>query len=263
MQWLPYKWTYQFLYLVYRWILALYFFAWLITSWVESDGPKYLIFLTNWSFITYCLHVIVAAISSTTKYVFAHFLFSTEEEPFSRANDYSLERPQGCCGYKSNDVSWYQMIHWLLFTLATDLAVGVMILYWTLLYETGRPIDGINANTHLVNGLIALVEIWVSGVPVNFLHFIYPAIFGIVYAIFSGVYFGISGDIIYPVIDYENKPGSAVGTVLGVLFVFLPLVHVLFYLQHIAKFWILYYIFGRKERSQTLTELTEERENDA
>lgn len=237
---------------MYRWILALYFFAWLIASWVESDGPKWLIFLTNWSFLAYNLYLIVAAVSTTIKYLFAHFLFSAEDEPFSRANDYSVQKPQGCCGYEDNNISWYQMIHWLLFTLGTDLAVGVMILYWALLYESGDSVNGVNANTHLVNGLIALVEIWISGVPVNMLHLIYTMIFAIVYAIFTGVYFTISGNIVYPVLDYENRPGGAVGAVLGVVFGLFPLVHIgIFYLQHFAKFWILYFVFGRKERPQT------------
>lgn len=248
LQWLPYKWTHQILYLVYRWLLALYFLAWLIVSGVESSGPKYFVFLTNWAFITFNLYLIVAALSTTTKYLSVHFLCPAEEESFSRENDYSIEKPRGCCGYEDNSISWYQMIHWLLFTLSTDLAVGVMILYWALLHS-GDDVSGINANTHLVNGLVALAEIWISGVPVNFIHFIYTIIFGVVYGIFTGVYFVISGALVYPtVLDYNDGVGLAVGAVLGVVFVLLPLMHtVVFYLQHLAKFWILYYIFrGRK-----------------
>ena len=230
----------------------LYFLGWLIASGVKASGPSYLVFLTNWAFITFSFYLIVAAISTTTKYLSVHLLWPAEGDSFSRANDFVIEKPQGCCGYKNNNITWYQMIHWVLFTLATDLAVGVMLLYWTLLYDSDMDtVDGVNANTHLINGLIALLEIWISGVPVNFVHFLYAIIFGVIYSIFTGVYYVISDDLIYDgVLDYDSAVGRAVGAIFGVVFVLIPLVHiVLFYLQHLAKFWIFYFIF-RKERAQ-------------
>lgn len=230
----------------------LYFLGWLIASGVRTSDPIYFVFLTNWAFITLNLYLVIAAISTTTKYLSVHFLWPVDEDSLSRRNDFVIEKPQGCCGYEHNSITWYQMIHWLLFTLATDLAVGVMLLYWTLLYDSETStVDGANANTHLVNGLIALVEIWVSGVPVNFVHFLYTIIFGVIYSIFTGIYYVISDNVIYEnVLDYDSAVGRAVGAIFAVVFVLIPLVHiVLFYLQHLAKFWIFYFIF-RKERVQ-------------
>ena len=108
--------------------------------------------------------------------------------------------------------------------------------------------DGINANTHLVNGIVAVVEVWISGVPVQLLHFIYPMIYAAVYSVFTGIYFAASGNIIYDnVLDYGEGLGLAVGVVVGVTLVFIPLMHLIFYFQYFVKFWILYYIFGRKQ----------------
>jgi len=89
------------------------------------------------------------------------------------------------------------------------MAFCVLLLYWSLLYR-GGPVDGINANTHLTNGLIALVDLWVSGTPVQILHFIYLQAFGVAYAVFTGIYYVAGGTniggqpYVYPVLDYEN-----------------------------------------------------------
>lgn len=77
-------------------------------------------------------------------------------------------------------------------------------------------------------------------------------IYGAVYSIFTGIYYVASdGIVIYTnVLDYGEELGRAVGTVVGVTLVFIPLVHMIFYLQYFVKFWILYYIFGRKQNSE-------------
>lgn len=137
MQWLPYKWPHQALYLIYRWVLTIYFFTWLIISGVGSDGPNYFIYLTNWAFVLLNLYLLVAAVSSTTQYLTVHFLYPNEGNSPSKDNGYSVEKPLGCCGYTSNTLSWYQMLHWLLFTLSADGAFTISFLYWTLLYGGG------------------------------------------------------------------------------------------------------------------------------
>jgi hypothetical protein len=210
--------------------------------------------------MTINLYLMVAAISTTWKYLSVHLIWPVGEDSFSRANDYLIEKPKGCCGYENNSISWYQMIHWLLFTLATDLAVGVMILYWSLLYDSSVPITGTNANTHLINGLVALIEIWASGVPVNLVHVLYTMVFGVIYSIFTGVYFVISDNLIYEtVLDYNNGIGLAVGAIFGVVFVLMPLVHILFYLQNLAKFWILHFVFRKVKSQDLVTEISDDK----
>ena len=136
-------------------------------------------------------------------------------------------------------INWYQIIHWLLFTLGTDVTFGISVLYWALALQRWG---------HLVNGIVAVVEVWISGVPVQLLHFIYPMIYAAVYSVFTGIYFAASGNVIYDnVLDYGEGLGLAVGVVVGVTLVFIPLMHLIFYFQYFVKFWILYYIFGRKQ----------------
>lgn len=138
------------------------------------------------------------------------------------------------------------MFQWLFFVIGNEAAFVVLVLYWTLVYR-GEMVVGTTANIHLINGLISLVDLWVSGTPVNTLHAVYLMIFGGVYTIFSGIYFVLSRDIIYrKVLDYEKSAGLAVVSCFTSVFVVLPIIHIgIFYLQYVSKFWILHYHFGR------------------
>ena len=218
---------------------------------MNSDGPSYFTFLTNWAFIAYNLYLIIAALSTTTKFLTVHVIYRQcyGEAELDRVQneDYSLKSPSGCCGYSDNKLTWYQMIHWFFFNIGNIQAFGILILYWGILYREG-PVSGTSINTHLINGLISIVDLWVSGLPVNLLHLFWIMIYGAIYGIFTGVYFVISGASVYPVLDYEDGIGLAVGLVVGVTLVFLPLVHILiFYLQYLARFWIMRCYFSRKQ----------------
>ena len=224
--------------------MAAYFFAWLIVSEVQSDGLYYFTFLTNWAFLTLNLYLLFAALSTTMTFLTVNFPCPGEGISFPEEDNYPIDKkPTGCCGYSDNRIKWYQMIHWVLFTLSTDIAFTVTVLYWTLLYR-GGDVGGASANTHLVNGIVAVAEVWISGVPVQLLHFIYPMIYAVVYSVFTGIYFAASGNVVYDnVLDYGEGLGLAVGVVVGVTLVFIPLVHFIFYLQYFAKNWILYRLF--------------------
>ena len=232
--------------------MACYFLAWLITSGVSTGTPRWFVFLTHWCFMLYNAYLIVAALSVTTKFLTVHcFCRGDESYDRLRKDAFLFEKPSGCCGYSDNKLSWYQVIHWVLFLYGNELAFAVLICYWTLLYTEGTEVDGVNANVHLVNGLVALIDLWVTAVPVNFLHFLYPIIFGVIYSLFSGIYFAITKDIIYErVLDYGEHLALAVGSVIGVVLLLLPGVHVIvFYLQYLGKYWFLYWFFNRKEEA--------------
>ena len=225
-------------------------------SGVNSGGLIYFTFLTNWAFINFNIYLIVAALSSTTKFLSVHFICKREESEFSRSNEHAMnkeflvKKPSGCCGFGDNNLSWYQTVHWFTYVIGSEIAFSICIVYFAVLYRGGQ-IDGINANTHLVNGLISLADIWISGVPVNFLHFIYLIIYGAIYTIFTGIYYAATQRAIYPVLDYGSNLGLAIGLCVAVVLVFLPLVHiVIFFLQYKAKYWIMYCIYNHIGKKQ-------------
>lgn len=267
MQWLPKRITWQWIYLVVRWVMAAYFLGWLIGSRFHhaNGGPRFFIFLTNWSFLAWNAYLIISAISVSFKMSMIYCCKKAHNEPLLHTPKpyIDIDRPVGCCSRESDTTSWYHKVQWLFFYLGAESAVLVSILYWALLYS-GGSVDGVNANTHLVNAIFALIDVFFSGIPVRILHFIYPSIIGSSYAVFSGIYFAaggtnVQGDpFIYPVLDYEENPGSAIGWVLAVLLIFIPLINLLFYGLYTVKFWLTYYLWARVESKQT----NEERELD-
>ena len=247
-QWLPYKWPYQLIFLAYRWILVLYFFSWLLVSGISAGTATYFIFLTNWIFITFNMYLIIAALAVTTKFISVHLFCPPAEEEFSHKYEVKTKPLSGCCGYSDNKINWYQMIQWFFSLFGIELSLLVFFLYFILLYD-GRTINGINANTHLVNGIFALIDFWVSGIPINTLHVIYPMVFGAVYCVFTGIYFVASNELsVYPILDYGNNLGRAVGLSVAIVLIVFPIFHlIIFYLQHLAKVGIMYCIFGRHQ----------------
>ena len=253
MQWLPYKWHYQIFYLIYRWVVALYFNGWLISSGIISD--KFFIYLTNWAFVLFNTHLLYAALSTTADYCKAYLCCRQHynELVFERdADEFEIIQPEGCFNREHNQLQWYHMIQWVLFTLSIQVAATVVILYWGLLYRGGF-VDVYDAHYHLANGIIGLIDMWVSGLPIRFLHFYMPQLFAAAYISFTGIYYAAGGtgyndtSYIYPPLNYEEHPGSAAALCLGV-FVCLPILHFFFFGQYVARYWLVYLIYGRQRR---------------
>jgi hypothetical protein len=142
------------------------------------------------------------------------------------------------------------MIQWVLFTLGVQAAATVLILYWSLLYR-GGTVDEYNAHYHLINGIVGAIDLWVSGLPIRFLHFYMLQLLSGVYISFTGIYYAAGGtgyngtSYIYPPIDYAENPSLAAGLCIGV-FLCIPILHFLYYGMYMARYWLVYLIYGRQ-----------------
>ncbi len=204
-----------------------YFLSWQIISIHGSPNSRYLIFLTHWAFIAFNLSLIVSALSVTAKFISVHFVCKKPEEEFSDKYQCKYSAPLGCCGYTSSNLSWYQAVHWLVTSVAFTITVCVCVLYWATIYS-GGPVSGINANTHLVNAIVAIIDFCITGVPLNTLHFIYPMIFAAAYALVNGLYYAGTHTPVYPVTDYGKNLGLAIGVSLASVFVLFLFIHFVF-----------------------------------
>ena len=236
--------------------MAVYFFCWLVPSGHEG-GVKFFIFLTNWSFLAWNIHLIFSAVSATITvclvYCCPGYAGDSTSTLLENPKPYiDIDVPTGCCGREGDATRWYHKIQWVLFNFGVNMTAVVCPVYWALLYNGGF-VDGINANTHLVNGIIALGDVFFSGVPVRLFHFIYPLLFSSVYIVFTGIYFAADGTnvmgdpYIYPVIDYENSPGSAAGWALGGCLLIVPLLYLLLFCLYSVRFFLTYQIWARIE----------------
>ena len=206
------------------------------------------------------MYLFIAAVSTTVSY---RFTYKRDENEFSRKDDFAIKIHSG---YAENKIRWYQMIHWLFFTIGSEVAIVIMVLYWSVLYQPGQTVDSFNLHVHLINGLVALLDLWVSGIPVNFLHMIYLMIFLSVYVVVNGIYYSMTGDAAYHVLDYNSRLIISIGVIFLTLFVVVPILHTVLFCMYLGKVWILYCYFSRRqpidditvEEHETLAEETEE-----
>lgn len=232
---------------------------------------KYLIYISNWSFMIWLAYLVFSAISLTIKSIWQ----------FSPVND-RASHPSCCCCCQTQRIMYrpcvnsdhkdccldqlqesrqmpqscgiMDKIQWPLFTLGAEFAVAITLLYWTLFYEPHSKQNFFSVDSlhiHLINGVLAFVDLWASGVPVRIYHALHSVLFAISYVIFTGVYYIAGGtdptgsSSIYPFLNYKSNPGSAVGLGIVCSLVLMTSIHIVFYLQFLMRNWITCYIQRR------------------
>ena len=272
---MPSKWYFQWIYLLYRWIALFFFLAYLIQSGlISSNNPLFFIYLTHWGLLVYTFHFLWSATFVTIRYFQVHvFCKKTYEVPREKETSYQLyDKPVGCCGVREDSTFWYQKVQWLLFTVGNGTALAITVLFWSVLYRPEDSIDHISLVVHAVNGVVALLDIWVSGVPVRILHVIYTIFFCGVYSAFTGIYFaagGVNDDgdrFVYPALNYEKDPGTASAYVILSSLVLVPLLHLFVWGVYLLREGLLYLIKhvclkgnknGKDNRNQSAEEMAE------
>jgi magnesium-transporting ATPase (P-type) len=244
---LPHAIKTQWIYLLYRTVIAFYFLVWLLAIGINFSSPKLLIYLTQWSFLALNAYFISALITTVVNFFLAyvHPKKRRVESPPDAEIEESYERH--CCKSSTDKTTFCDKITWALFLVGAESSFMVVLLFWILIGSSDNPPDinpSVNAHVHALNGVIAIVEVWITGIPVHLLQFVYPALFTTTYAVFTGVYYAANGTdpfggrAIYPVIlDYGSQPGVAVGTVV-VSIVTILLIHLFFHAQYRLRHWL-------------------------
>eukprot|EP00899_Mesostigma_viride_P024265 jgi/Mesvir1/5022/Mv02233-RA.2 len=219
-------------YLAWRAFAAAYFSAWVIGIGVHSgarahppDGGKWLIYLTNVTGILlaayFCMALYAAAIS-TWKGDHGNE-DSTTGDALGEGEHHQLmcSPPHLPLGYR---------LVWAHRTAAFTSSALVVLLYWALIHE-GNVWTAINLHMHGVNLVLVLIDLAVSSAPFRLLHIFCAYAWCIAWLIFSFIYYGAGGtDVngaphIYDPLDYGDHLGLAVGYIIAVLLVAIPLVH--------------------------------------
>ena len=249
------------MYVISRWIVALYFLGWLITLFAidtttvlpSSNGTnatvityhplKRLIFLTNWGFLTWNVYLFIAAVACTVKMVFwvwntVHGKREPELDPADHLHSVVVT-------WSEDRVAWYQKVQWVFYTAIIPLQFAVVILYWTIILPfTSNIYNALNFHIHLLNGVFAAIDLFTSGVVVSIYHMYGIVSIGIIYVIFSGIYDAFGGTnvreepYIYNVLDYTGGPGLAVGLALATVLVFVPILYLITYGVAALRRWL-------------------------
>ncbi|XP_072164350.1 uncharacterized protein [Diadema setosum] len=192
------------LYALYRFTLAAYFFAILIALAVFAEktlGPKFAVFLEFWTLI-----------NATCYFCFA-FL------------NVVMDCMKSMMNTGPEDKLRYQ-IQWLLFNItATPCLIVLVFNLWIRFYA---PLFGVpklfTVSIYDLPPAVCLIEIFVSLMVVRFVHVVYPFSYLLIYLFFAVIYWVAGGTdpfgnpFIYFYLDFENTPGITAATVVAVAF---------------------------------------------
>ena len=124
------------------------------------------------------------------------------------------------------NLRWFHKIVWILQSVSVNGAIIIGISYWSLLSNGEETASSINS--HAINIVIMIIDLFLNDIPVRLLHFYHSSLYTFVYSVFSLIVHA-SGytSAIYPVLDWQNNVGMAIGLCLGITFIASPVVHAL------------------------------------
>ena len=212
----------------YRIIWFLYILAWLIAAILvrtDIEGVRWLIYLTNQSYILLVLGSGAITIL-TVGYAIAYLIDKRKLQSFYPQSATTLQ-----VTYKQDNIPWYVKICWLLYIMGAAAAIVVVVGFWSVIYDPNcEPlmspnstvscitIDVYSVHVHLINGILVILDLYLSRIPIQLLHIFYPAMFTLWWVIFSVVFFAAGGTnpfdggpYIYEVLDYGNSPALSGG----------------------------------------------------
>lgn len=184
----------NFIWLLYRWILAWSFAVGVIGSLVQTyNEGRWFIYLTDWGF-SLCFYCCTYGAVIATIYFIKPSYFAP-----------------GSLTLK---------IYWISHYTTVVLALLITLVFWAALYPSMPEIGGdlYNVWAHAVNSILMIFDCFMVAFPTRIMHFVYPFVAGIIYGIFSVIYFFAGGvdpwgnRFIYFILDWE-KPGMAIITV--------------------------------------------------
>ncbi|XP_034830430.1 protein rolling stone-like [Maniola hyperantus] len=174
--------------LVIRLVLAVIAVGIFVWSLVNSPTPYWLIYLTNWGLLL----ITLLTLCGTTVSLFA----------------VCKRIPDG------DTLPWYVSTYWLLYNIATTVAIVITGLYWILLYNPEQKEQEeasqfwLDLSTHGFNSCVAFIEIVMSRTPLRLVHIYQPLGVALWYAAFSGIYYAAGGTdamgnrFIYEILDW-------------------------------------------------------------
>lgn len=226
-------------YAIYRTIVAAYFVLMVFYTAICGNLKVYmLIMLTYWSYYILTAAQILRAVNSW------HYI--------------SLQR-QGKDAKIELRNSRRMKVQWVLHNIGSNAAPLVSVLFWTIAYD-GSGYTLINCTTHGLNGLFVIVDTLVTRTPVRMLHFYQCTCLGLVYGMFSALYWLLGGTnhlgqpYIYKPLDYSNF-NMALATILLAAFVAAPIIHCwIFFLYRFRLFIHRYLRVMEKRNGETAVE---------
>lgn len=190
--------TVQWIYLVYRAVVFFYFLVWLVAININVSSPNILIYLTQWSFISFNAYLLLSLLTTIINFILVYVSPKrkrvTSSLDIDDDDDDDDVRKCGCSSTE-DQTTVCDKLTWFMFLIGTESTFLTVLLFWILIgnnTEIGISVT-VNVHLHVLNGAVALLEVWITGLPIHLLHFIYILLFGSTYAVFTGVHYSVNG----------------------------------------------------------------------
>ena len=251
--------------------MAAFCCGWLIGSatYSQERGPKWLIYLSNWSFFFVTLYFVCAAIVTAIHYRKQRKL--TQYDTGNRVENVvkGLALPENSQnGHKPsysidtsnvNDVApdaddagasrvfpmaWFHEALWVIYNIAAVAALLVTLTYWSLLFRLVNNLRALTVVVHGMNSVLMVGDTMLSSIPVRLFHVIYPMFYSIIYIVFTVIYWAVGGTsyfdmpYIYPQTDYTGRPVLSAVSQICLFFVGLPLCQSVLFGFYMLRVWI-------------------------
>ncbi|XP_041350540.1 uncharacterized protein LOC121369499 [Gigantopelta aegis] len=173
----------------------------------------------------------------------------TDPEDVTSDSTESLHVQEPC--FSKNRMPWYLNTSWILWNIVSVNAIVVTAIYFGALYnklqiERGHPgIDYDNVNVHALNTVFVFADVVVCARPVRLLHVVYPIVYGLVYAIFSILFWSVNhSNVIYKDVLDWNHAGFTTGVLAVVAFFIMPLLQCCYFALYRLRLFISKKIYG-------------------
>lgn len=205
-------------YILYRWFILGCWLAFIFCSIFDigskkPEGGKHTwpIYLTHWDLVLGAAQAFFGALIVTRRH-------SEQRKPTFDPDSLTLGK--------------IERLYWVLYTVTSSTAICVTIIYWSTIYDPKIHVkDPLNFMLHLFNTVLMLLDLIIVGVPIRVEHFWWPLVCGVIYILFTVIYYHAGGldkhgdHYIYKILDWK-RPGRTVLMCIGTL-LFLTTVHCL------------------------------------
>ena len=221
-QWIPLP-----LFLVYRVLLTIYVFIWLILHVVERTyGPRWLIYLSDLGYTLLFISSGLAALLCLV-YTIIHYTKPSKLQKYFPHQDVTSKI------YEQDNIPWCVKLVWALYIISKCISALIFFGYWLLIYspcsdqqmsqpkQNGSVVTGQEGNSscsaidiytiqiHGVTLLIVFLDMFLSRIPYQLFHIFYPMIFTLLYVLFTIIYWAAGGtdnynnSYVYSVLNYD------------------------------------------------------------
>mgnify|MGYP002803960438 FL=1 len=223
----------------------------IIISVAHGADSRWLIYLTNWSYLLLTMTMIGLALISIHRvlknkqdlkgksrkgaYEMQYIKAPDTEVTVTQIPETELSENESCIVPPT--LVCHEKIVWFLWIISANAGLIVTIEYWLLVFRP--PTNFMDISVHALNSVFIFIELFIGKLPVRILHWIYVMTFSIIYAVFTVIYWAAGGlngrgdPFIYDILDYENgKPVSIAAVLLGTIFIVSPLIQFILYGLH-------------------------------